>query len=69
MERAVQLDSTRITHRLDLAKVYIDRKRYADARRQLNAVETLPVRDFEDPRYKQQAALLMQRIANKQGTS
>ncbi len=69
MERAVQLDSTRITHRLDLAKVYIDRKRYADARRQLNAVETLPVRDFEDPRYKQQAALLMQRIANKQATS
>jgi hypothetical protein len=69
LERAVQLDSTRITHRLDLAKVYVDRKRYSDARRQLQAVETLPVRDFEDPQYKRQAAALLQRIANKKDPS
>jgi Tfp pilus assembly protein PilF len=69
MERAVELDSSRITHRLDLARVYIDRKRYTDARRQLEAVEALPVRDFEDPRYKEQAAVLLQRIADKKDAS
>lgn len=65
LERAVQLDSTRITHRLDLARVYVDRKRYADARTQLETIDTLPVRDFEDPRFKQEAAALLQKIAGK----
>jgi len=69
LERAVQLDSTRITHRLDLARVYVDRKRYADARSQLEAVETLPVRDFEDPRLKQDAAALLQKIATEKDHS
>ena len=32
LEQAVALDSTRIVHRLDLAEIYINRKRYADAR-------------------------------------
>jgi tetratricopeptide (TPR) repeat protein len=65
LERAVQLDSTRIFHRLDLAMVYIDRKRYADARAQLEAVEQLPVRDVLDPRYKEDALALLRRIADK----
>jgi tetratricopeptide (TPR) repeat protein len=65
LERAVQLDSTRITHRLDLARVYVDRKRYADARHQLETIDTLPIRDFEDPRFKQEAAALLQKIAGK----
>lgn len=69
LEHAVQLDSTRITHRLDLARVYIDRKRYSDARAQLQAVRTLPVRDFEDPRYKQEAAALLSQIADKKDRS
>ena len=69
LERAVQLDSTRITHRLDLARVYVDRKRYGDARSQLQAVETLPVRDFDDPRLKQDAAALLQKIATKKDRS
>jgi tetratricopeptide (TPR) repeat protein len=65
LERAVGLDPTRITHRLDLARVYVERKRYADARAQLDAVGTLPVRDFEDPRLKQEAVALLQKIATK----
>jgi tetratricopeptide (TPR) repeat protein len=65
LEHAVQLDSTRITHRLDLARIFIDRKRYSDARAQLEAVQKLPVRDFEDPRYKQDAAALLRKIADK----
>jgi tetratricopeptide (TPR) repeat protein len=65
LERAVQLDSTRITHRLDLARVYVDRKRYADARTQLETIDTLPIRDFEDPRFKQEAAALLRKIASK----
>ena len=69
LQHAVQLDSTRITHRLDLARVYVDRKRYTDARSQLDAVETLPVRDFDDPRLKQDAAALLQKIANKKDRS
>jgi tetratricopeptide (TPR) repeat protein len=69
LERAVELDSTRITHRLDLARVYAERKRYTDARRQLEAVESLPVRDFEDPRFKQEGVALMQRIADKKDPS
>jgi tetratricopeptide (TPR) repeat protein len=69
LEQAVQLDSTRITHRLDLARVYVDRKRYSDARDQLQAVEALPIRDFEDPRFKQDAAALLQKIATKRDHS
>src|SRR5262249_44852618 len=69
LERAVQLDSTRITHRLDLARVYVDRKRYADARTQLTAIAALPVRDFEDPRFKQEGAALLEKIASKRDPS
>jgi regulator of microtubule dynamics protein 3 len=69
LERAVALDSTRITHRLDLAQVYADRKRYTDARRQLEAIAALPVRDFEDPRFKQEAVALLQKIATKKDRS
>ena len=31
MEKAVELDPGRIYHRLELAEIYVDRKRYADA--------------------------------------
>jgi len=65
LERAVQLDSTRITHRLDLATVYLDRKRFDDARRQLEAIAALPVRDYSDPLYKRQAAALLQSIPTR----
>jgi tetratricopeptide (TPR) repeat protein len=65
MEHAVALDPKRIVHHLDLAGIYIDRKRWNDARTHLEAVESLPVRDFLDPQYKETAAALLKKIADK----
>jgi tetratricopeptide (TPR) repeat protein len=65
LERAVALDSTRIVHRLDLAEIYADRKRYAEARAQLDTIAAMPEREYLDPRHKKEAAALLSRIANK----
>lgn len=65
MRRAVELDSTRIVHHLDLAKIYVDRKRWGDARAELDTVTTLPVRDYLDPQYKGEAAALRGRISGR----
>ena len=65
MERAVELDPGRIYHRLDLAEIYLDRKRYADARAQLERVAALPDREPLDPQYRRQAAELLARIQRK----
>ncbi|MGE0443537.1 MAG: tetratricopeptide repeat protein [Gemmatimonadales bacterium] len=66
LEAAVRIDPDRIYHRLDLARVYADRKRYADARNQLDAIERLPDRERHDPEYRRAAATLRQRIAGKE---
>jgi tetratricopeptide (TPR) repeat protein len=63
LERAVELDPSRIYHRLDLARVYVDRKRHVEAREQLLAIEPLPDRVLADPRYRAEASALLQRIA------
>lgn len=55
LERAVELEPNRITHRLDLAGVYADRDQTAKAREQYEAIAKLPVTDYNDPRYKQLA--------------
>jgi len=65
LERAVELNPRRIFHRLDLAKVYIDVKRYADARTQLQAIRALPPREPGDPAYKTEADSLLTAIAGK----
>lgn len=65
LERAVALDPARIYHHLDLARVYVDRKRYAEARAQLAAIDSLPDRVPLDPRYRREAAALRERIAGK----
>ena len=56
LERAVALDTTRIVHRLDLAEIYADRKRYDQARAQLDTIGTMPEREYLDPQHKHQAA-------------
>lgn len=66
MERAVVIDPAVIYHRMDLAEIYIDRKRYSDARPQLHAIDSLPVFDVLDPTYKVKAAELMIEIAGKE---
>jgi tetratricopeptide (TPR) repeat protein len=65
MEKAVELDPGRIYHRLDLAEIYVDRKRYADARHQLEAIAALPDREIMDSVYRRQAADLEQAIRKK----
>ena len=63
MQEAVELDSGRIYHRLELARIYADRKRLADAETQLHAVESLPAREVMDSMYKRQGAELRRRLA------
>jgi len=65
LEHSVSLAPTNVYHHLDLALVYIDRKRYGDARRHLEQIATLPVVDVMDPNYQQQAVAQLQRIEGK----
>ncbi len=65
LERAVELNPRRIVHRLDLAQVYVDLKRWAEARTQLEFIGRLPSADPNDPRNKQQAAALLLKIAQR----
>ena len=65
LERAVSLKPSWIYHRLDLAEVYVDRRRYADARQQLTAIPALELADASDEQYKRDAAALLQRIEGK----
>jgi regulator of microtubule dynamics protein 3 len=65
LQRAVELDPARIYHRLELARIYADRKRYQEARDQLSQIEALPDRELLDPVYRERAAALAKRIADK----
>jgi len=65
LQRAVELDPARIYHRLELARIYADRKRYQEARDQLAQIEALPDRELLDPVYRERAAALAKRIADK----
>jgi tetratricopeptide (TPR) repeat protein len=62
MEKAVQLDPGRIYHHLELAEIYAERKRVADARTQLHLVDSLPDREVMDSVYKRQAGALRRRL-------
>src|SRR5690606_31158754 len=62
MERAVEQDPERITNRLDLARIYMDVDSPDRAREQLQAVERLPITDFNDSTYKREAAELAERL-------
>lgn len=65
MEKAVALDPARIYHRLELAEILVDRKRYAEARAQLDEVAALPDRELMDPEYRGLAAALAKQIAGR----
>jgi tetratricopeptide (TPR) repeat protein len=66
LETAVRLDPGRVYHRLDLARVYVDRKRFTDAREQLEAISALPDRVAGDIEYRREAAALLGAIAGKE---
>lgn len=65
MEKAVELDPGRIYHRLELAEIYGDRKRYPEARRELDKVADLPDREIMDPEYRRQATALSRKLAGR----
>ena len=65
LERAVALAPDHIYHRLELAEVYVDVGQFSKAREQLQAIAALPAVDVLDPRYKEDAALLLGEIKNE----
>jgi hypothetical protein len=62
MEKAAQLDPGRIYHHLELAEIYAERKRAADAKTQLHLVDSLPDREVMDSVYKRQGAALLKQL-------
>lgn len=56
LEEAVALEPNRITHRLDLAGVYVDRDLKSKAIEQYEWIAKAPVTDFNDAKYKELAA-------------
>ena len=63
------LDTTRIVHRLDLAEILADRKKYDLARAQLDTIATMPEREYLDDRRKAAAAELLQKAGATQYVS
>jgi tetratricopeptide (TPR) repeat protein len=62
LERAVQLDPNRIVHRLDLGVIYAERGNHEKAREQFEWIAAAPVREYNDPLYKQQAAERLKKL-------
>jgi tetratricopeptide (TPR) repeat protein len=65
LERAVALNPTYIHHRLELARIYADQERWAEARPHLEAIPTLPDRDVLDGTHRREAAELLDEIRNR----
>jgi tetratricopeptide (TPR) repeat protein len=65
MERAVSIRPDYIYHHLDLAEIYIDQDRWADARTQLELIASLPIIDAADPHYKNEAVRLLGTIRDR----
>ncbi|HEX2781353.1 MAG TPA: hypothetical protein VHM30_17760 [Gemmatimonadaceae bacterium] len=55
MEQAVAVDPSRISHHIDLAEIYRDRKNKARAREEFQQVLSIPAADYNDRFYKQRA--------------
>jgi len=65
MKKAIAIRPEFIYHHYDLALIFIDTKQWALARQQLEAIAPLPLIDVMDPVWKNEAAGLLQSIANK----
>ena len=62
MEAAVSADPGRITHRLDLAKIYAETDQQPKARSTCEAAGRMPTVEFNDARYKQECAALLAKL-------
>ena len=65
LERAVELNPRYIYHRLELAEVYVDLNRHADAVRQLEAIQPLSDNDVLDQDHRRRAAELLKQLQAK----
>lgn len=62
MLQSVQNDPRRVVHRLDLARIYADEGKTAQARAQYEAVVSGETVDYNDPHYKAQAAAALKKL-------
>jgi tetratricopeptide (TPR) repeat protein len=62
MEQAVAVDPQRLTHHLDLGKIYVDRGEKAKAREALERVVNGTATEYNDRFYKQEAQRALDRI-------
>ncbi|HEY5085767.1 MAG TPA: tetratricopeptide repeat protein [Gemmatimonadaceae bacterium] len=62
LEEAVNNDPRRIVHRLDLAKVYADMGLTSAAKTEFEAVVSGELIDYNDPRYKAEAAAALRKL-------
>jgi tetratricopeptide (TPR) repeat protein len=62
LEESVASEPNRIVHRLDLARVYVDRGYRERAREQLEWIARAPSSDYNDRHYKEQGATLLGRL-------
>ncbi|UCD25510.1 MAG: hypothetical protein JSW51_06240 [Gemmatimonadota bacterium] len=65
LEKSVEIKPDYIFHRLELAEVYVELDRYAEAREQLMEIGMLPVSDVMDPVHKETALRLLDEIREK----
>jgi hypothetical protein len=61
----VALDPSYIHHRLELAEIYADMERWADAVPPLEAIPSLPTRDVLDDQHRAAAAALLERVRER----
>ncbi len=62
MEKAVAVDPARLTHKLDLGKIYMDTGAKDKARAQFQAVVDGQATDVNDPAYKTEASALLKKL-------
>jgi len=65
LERAVAIKPEYLFHRLELARVYADLERWADANAQLDVIPGLAPTDVLDREHRAEAAALRERVAKK----
>jgi tetratricopeptide (TPR) repeat protein len=62
LERAAELEPTRIVHRIDLARIYLDRDQRAKAREQLEWIRRAPEVEYNDANYRREALELVRAV-------
>lgn len=62
LEESVKNDPNRITHHLDLGRVYADRHMAAQAREQFEWIARAPITEYNDRHYKEEAAQALKSV-------